>query len=395
LAPASCFRIYAPHRGLGYIILRVGEILENGLDSGGEVQVKAMEDVFGMPDTSLITVVPTTWLAPGSEALPPVEEEIVEAGYRDVLLVRGASDADAMADADSVMMVVAAAPNVSSTEYDLYTKADGDTLYLKRATGFFTGTALLDEDITPLQTVVAVTGLTDVTSMNEGQALLLGDEIVELSALDTGAGTMTLKRGCADTIPQAHVTGARLWTIDDDATSDARVYVEGETAQAKVLTRTSSDVLTLAEAAELSITFQGRVARPFPPGDLKVDGTSVYALDGAYPEPTFTFTHRDRKLQADHLVGHVESDVGPEAGTTYNIRFFEEDGVTLIHEETGITTSPWQFTLALQSPYSPIYKTVVEVASERDGLESYQVYRFEMWIHAGWDDLWGGYWGGV
>lgn len=394
IAPASCFRVYAPHRNIGNIILRAGEITDEGIGSGGNITIKAVEDVFGMPQTSFITPVTSTWTPPSAEALPASDEQLIEAGYRDIYVAKGQSDADSMTGEESAILQVASAPSVSSLEYDLYTKAEGEADYENRAVGYFTGTATLTADIGPLDTDINLENIVDISASNEGEALLLGDEIVELVTIDAVTGDATIKRGCADTIPAEHLTGARVWTVDDDAVGDGRIYNAGETVYAKVITRTSSDALTLAEAAEQSIDLVGRAARPFPPGDLKVDGVSVYALDSFYPEPTFTFAHRDRKLQADHLVGHTEASVGPEAGTTYNIRFFDETGVTLIHEETGIMDGPWQFTSAMQAPYGVIARSVVEVTSERDGLESYQKYRFILVLHPGWDDLWGDNWGG-
>jgi hypothetical protein len=80
------------------------------------------------------------------------------------------------------------------------------------------------------------------TSTLVGQAVLCDDEEIGVTAWDEATGEITVKRGVGDTIPVAHAAGATVWTLDDDAISDFREYLPGETVEAKVLTRSVADM---------------------------------------------------------------------------------------------------------------------------------------------------------
>lgn len=86
-----------------------------------------------------------------------------------------------------------------------------------------------------------------------------------------------------------------------------------------------------------SVTFDSRAARPYPPGDVKLNGQR-------YPQEItgdleITWAHRDRLLQADNLIDTLQPSVGPEPGTTYAVELYDVASSTLLHSETGISTT--------------------------------------------------------
>lgn len=375
VSPASCFRVVSPRRNIGSIILRAGEIEESPINDG-RITIRGVEDVFGMPDTSFIEPVKSSWTPPDTEAQPAAQEELMEAGYRDVYVAQGKTDADSLGEDDAVIMQVAAAPSATHLEFDLYTKADGETNYENRGSGFFTGTAVLSVEVTSLDTTFNLTAITDISEDNIGQALRIGNEVVELTAY--AAGTATVKRGCADTVPVEHPASARLWTVDDDAVGDGRTYIAGETVYAKVLTKTSADSLTLAEATEESKLLDGRAFRPYPMADIKVDGDSIFTASETAVRigPVFTWVHRNRLVQADTLVGHTEAGVAPEDGTTYYVKVYDADGVTVKREEDIGLVDTWTYSVAMQSADNPGGPYVFfDFWSKRDGVLSLFHYR--------------------
>ncbi|MFL4167590.1 hypothetical protein LES17_32050, partial [Pseudomonas aeruginosa] len=72
-----------------------------------------------------------------------------------------------------------------------------------------------------------------------GQAAAVDDEIVRVDAVNYASGTVTLARGCADTVPAKHLAGARVWFYDAFEAVDETVYSQGVTLQARLLTNTS------------------------------------------------------------------------------------------------------------------------------------------------------------
>lgn len=376
-----CFRIQDTRREIDNIILRAVEITDNAFKSG-RIEIKAMQDVYGLPATSFVEPVETTWQPPSTDAIPAAAERLFEANYRD-LRVRLSAATIADSVGEGVIATVALSPNPVMHEYDLATKVTGEADYVVRNNGAFTGAATLLDPIGPYDTVFTLTGITDFNEDLIGQAVLCEDEEMAVVDFDAITGEMTVKRGVADTIPAAHAAAATVWTVDDDAISDGRDYALGETVDAKVLTRAVGDVLLPSEASELEIVVVGRLNMPYPPGDVRVDGDQALTLGHTvYPEPEITWVHRDRLFQDDQLVGHEEAGIGPEAGTTYNIRLYDiaDPMGPAIRTETAIAGTSWTYLSADQTTDGDPIAVWVELESERDALISYQHYRFLMYL---------------
>src|SRR5690606_18092952 len=92
------------------------------------------------------------------------------------------------------------------------------------------------------------------------------DEWCRVDAIDADAGTISLGRGCADTVPQAHAAGSRLYFYGDSAAHDTTEYADAETVDVKLLTNTGSQQLGEDDASPMSVTFDRRQSRPYPPG---------------------------------------------------------------------------------------------------------------------------------
>jgi hypothetical protein len=145
----------------------------------------------------------------------------------------------------------------------------------------------------------------------------------------------------------------------------------------------------------VSVLVGQRVLRPYPPGNVEVDGVSAYLIgDAEHPEPVLSWTHRDRKLQADAVLGHEEGSVGPELGTTYNIRVYAPDETTLLRETDVGLTDTWTYDLAMQGEDGGPDRVWIELESVRDDLASYFHYRFKVVLASGWGYGWGENWGG-
>jgi hypothetical protein len=392
VAPGSVIRVSHPGRGIADLVLRVGEIDDGNLVNG-EIKVKAAIDVFGLPATTYIDIVDNGWVAPSKIAVPAPDERLIEASYRDLYRMAGAGDAQAADPSAAYLGQLAVQPNATSLEYDLLTRADGEPDYVDRATGPFTGNARLQDAITPLQTAVIFNSRQMFDEGNVGQALFINDELVRLDTLDEATGEATITRGVGDTIPQAHAAATIAWTVDDDLVSDKRVYADGETVFAKVLTRTSQQVLDEALADEQELELVGRQGRPYPPANVKVGGISVFGAVGEQPEPVITWAERNRITQADVLTGHTEATIAPEVGTTYTARIYASDGVTLLRTEDGIVGGTWTYDATMQAADNPTSHIFVELESSRDDLASWQKYRFAIALQSGWGYGWGLNWG--
>ncbi len=394
IAPGMPFRVSDPKRGIDNVVLRAGEI-DDGNMLDGRIAIKTVQDVFGLPSTSYVSPVQGGWSPPPSVALPSPDQRLVEAGYRDIYRIMGAGDAQAAPPDATYIGQLAAAPNLTSYQYDLATKAEGDPDFVVRASGSFTGYARLVSNITATQTSFILTDPVNLEAGSIGDAMLIGDELVRIDSFDEETFEATVTRGVADTIPVMHPADARMWTYDDDLINDGVAYTVGETVESKVLTRIATDVLSEDDADANTLDLIGRQARPYPPANVKVGDISIYETLGAHPEPVITWSNRNRITQADQLVGYFDASVAPETGQTVTIRIFDPaDDETPLRETTGIEGETWTYDAAMQATDNPPNIVRVEIESARDGLASWKVQSFQLVLVSGWDYGWGYNWGG-
>lgn len=399
IAPGMPFRISHPAKGINNLILRAGECRDGTL-TDGKITVKAVQDIFGMPETAFVEPPGSGWQPPSFTPVPSPESRMYEVNWRDYYRVTSAADQDAVDIGSSYVAILAKAPaNTQTQGYDVVTSLtdDGLSADTEIPTVGFTNWLTLLNAIAPLDTELEVAdeNINDFMSeYRDGMAVLIDDEQLEFVSFDEETRLATIKRGVADTIPAEHDADSTIWLIDDEIGADGNEYQDGETVYGKALTRTSTGVLDISAAELLSIEANQRVFRPYPPGNVQVDGQSVYLLSGEHAEPVLTWAHRDRKLQADVLVGHAESSVGPEPGTTYNVRIFALDGETLLREQDVGNVDTWTYDGTMQTEDGSPSQVWMEIESMRDGVASQFHYRFRVAISGGWGYGWGDNWGG-
>jgi hypothetical protein len=209
------------------------------------------------------------------------------------------------------------------------------------------------------------------------------EEIVVVTAR-TG-NNLTLARGCCDTVPALHSTGDAIWFFDDSLALDVVEYTGTETIGVKVLPRTSSGAQVPVEnSPPVALTFNLRFARPYPPGLVEVNGapwfTTPRVLSLADPSLDITWAHRNRITQEDQLIDHLQGDVIPELGTTYELRVYRADD-TLLRTVVGETGTAWSYSfvdaVADFSGAGGDYPGYITLISRRDGLASFQQYRID------------------
>lgn len=149
----------------------------------------------------------------------------------------------------------------------------------------------------------------------------------------------------------------------------------GEAVEVRILPSTSKGRLELAAAPINTITTVGRMMRPYPPGNVQVNGSRWPVSIGATDELEITWAHRDRRLQTVSLNRQDEGNIGPEVGTTYTLRIYGETGI-LLRTVTGLTGTRYTYLAAdeqTDSDFTPARLNTAlrfELESVRDGLVS-------------------------
>lgn len=319
------------------LVMRAGE-MDYGNAADAVIRAPCIEDVFGQPSAGYVADP-----GPGGNLPDPNPKNATATAFEapHVEVLRSLTDADFQALPASACFAAAMAirPSGSQMNYNLNTRLAPD------AFAVVTG-----GDFTPACVSTAAIGPTDKTfpydvatssQMNMvevGQGAFLGEgvsaELVRIDAIDSVAGTITLGRGCADTVTAASwPTGTRLWFYEEADAVDPTKYVATDAVDMKVTTKASGGELPLDDATAFSVTMNNRRQRPYPPGKLRIAGASYPAtVSGVF---TVTWAHRNRDAQGDVLLDADESAVTPAPNTRYGLRFLDATS-TLLIEQTNI-----------------------------------------------------------
>lgn len=356
--PGQVVMLQAPRRGIGSMAVRLADV-DRGTLRSGAIKLEAVQDVFSMPATVYV---------PLSERLPEPDDDLAEPvlaalfferPYANLAATLSPGELTALSARDGYVAAVATPAGV---EMGYVLQVDAGAGYQPQDEGGWPATAVTAAAVGRWESVVPMSSARGWEDVALGTMVLWEAEVCRVDALELEAGTVTLARGCGDTIPVHHAAGSRLFVIDENVTVDPDRHLAGATVQAKLLPYTSSDALQLAAAPTEVVTLASRAARPYPPGRLRVDGLREPAQ--CVTEFTIAWAHRDRLVQASELVEHEAASIGPEPGTTYTVRTYLAD--MLADEQTEITG-----TSTTVRP-SGSGRCRVEVWAVREELESWQ-----------------------
>lgn len=340
--PGDVFRLSWPEYGIDDVVYRALEV-NRGTLQNGEIIIMAVEDVFGLPDNTYLIDQPGGWVDPSNEPAPAPYRKMVEAPYWD--LVRSLSAAD-MAYVDSLsgyLETAAVRPSGDATNYSLYAKV-GAADYAEGGNGDFCPSAMVVGALTKTTTAITLTNGVDLDLVEVGGYAIIDAEYVLVNALDANALTATISRGLLDTVPDEHDSGARIFFADGYVGFSTTEYADGETVDVKLLPLTGQGELDISLAPVDSLTFDQRQYRPYPPGNVLTNSAAFPEWIDGGESLYVSWAHRDRLSQTAYLVEQSEASIGPEDGTTYNLRIYNENDV-LVKTYSGLSGTEQSFPL--------------------------------------------------
>lgn len=314
------------------------------------VKMTCTQDVFKLPATGTITPPSNEWEDPNQPAAPVTIQYAEEMTYFELVQRQGQSDVDARIGVD---------PNIGLTAFACsrpQSSAVNALVYIDAGSGYeqvissadFAPSALLAEDIGRLDTTFTLKTLVDETLIEVGTYATfvvagVSGEKVYVADYDDVTNEITVRRGCLDTVPQEYLEDTRLMFDDVYQSSDNIEYVESDSVNVKLLTSTGSSVVDIENATAMTIDFDSRAARPYPPADVKVQG-QYWPTDSLLGTVNVTWVTRNRRLQTSaDLIGWTDPTVIAEDDVEVAIEVYDEDTETLLFSDSGIT-SPFDVT---------------------------------------------------
>lgn len=357
--PGQVIELRSSRRGIAGMYCRIGDA-DRGTLRSGAISLTVLQDVFGLPQSVYVT--PDPEIDFGDEDVPkPVDASFLQEVPYALLAELHPPGELAALPADIGFLFTVATPAGREVDYSL--EVDSGNGYVEQAESDWAATATSVFSVGTTEATVVITAARGLDDMAVGRMVLWGSEVCRLDSVDLILGTLTLGRGCADTVASRHAAGERIWVIDDSVALDATRYGAGATISAKLLPRTSVQRLQLGAAPASEITFSSRAARPYPPAGVTLNG--VASPLEVFATAVVEWKHRDRIAYGGRLVDQDGSSEGPETGVTYNVRWFL--GGVLDHAAIAVTGNT--------ASHTPVTDGVlrVEIESVRDGLASWQM----------------------
>ena len=334
------FKLQWPEFGLAEMVMRV-TAMAYGDGKNNRIRIQASQDVFSLPEAFVAEPPSTGWSNPVSMPAPSPNRLVIEAPYYEVVQQMGQAETDAELASNPERGYLLVAGDRPSTDaihaVALITAGAG---YAESGVVDFAPSATLSADVGAADTTLPITAGVDMDLIVVGSHAQLGNELVRVDSV--GTSSLTVGRGCLDTVPMPHAAGTVILAWDRYAFSDQVEYADGETLAAKLLTVTGLGQLGEAFAPAESVTMDQRAIRPYPPGQFKVN--DAYFPTVISGQLAVSWVHRDRLQQtAGDLIDHTYGSIGPEAGTTYTLRIYGEAGALL----RTISTAGISYTYAI------------------------------------------------
>ena len=369
LTPGKAFVLNFPTIGFENKVFRVVQRSEGSIISGG-IALDCIEDVFTAADASIVSAQPDLWVDPSQEAEDIENVYITEMPYYELFSTTLQSDRDEWEPETGFVQTFALAPNQDSFEY-LVLDTSADEF---RDNGEFVNGGVLTQEVpaSVSSTVLTLDSLGSLVTFSDNVLGYLGQELVEITAVDFDNLQVTVNRGLFDTVPKPHVIDTPLYMFDDTigGNVDGTPRVSGEGVVFKLLTQTSYDLLDEVDATAHGIIMANRYERPYPPANLKINTVNYPSyITGAI---SVSWVERNRITQDTAVTLQTDATVTPEAGTTYTVKFYSRTG-SLLHTASGLTGTSYSWSTESADSGGALNGRVrVEVTSNRDGLESWQ-----------------------
>lgn len=387
LNEGDAFAFSWPERGMVQVQFRVLEI-DLGTLEDNTITIQAIEDVFGMPNSSYARPQVPGWVDTNQPAQPVLRQAAKEISYYELFTQTTESERQGLDFNSSLIRTFAQKPQSDTIRYKLIASPTGaPETFEEKGVGDWTPSALLAAPIGPLTQIATVSAGKGLNMVSDGSLAYIEDELVLIESIENGV--LTIKRGCADTQARLHPANSVIWFHDTKFfADDEEERLSGEQVYYKLLTVTSTDTLSPSMATPLPKTVIDRLARPYPPANVRISGQ--YFPDRAIGNLNLQWSTRNRALQTvpgdpvDWLTGNIT----PEPGVTYDVRLKNGNAIAYQQNVSSNNFDLSGVSAAIPNPVS------IELVSKINDKECLQPFTHTV-TRVGYGMRYGESWGGL
>lgn len=352
----------------------------------GKITLSCTEDIYGVGYTTFTNIGVSGWNNIDIEPVDSDYKHLEEVPY--YIIVNNYYSEDSIGNLDplsGIMMCYVAKPSSVSLNYKLYEYSSADSQYEEIDSSTFTPTGTLSSDITAVSTSLIIENIIDISLIISGSKGLaqIDNEFVLVTDITYSDNTSTeatiaIARGVLDTTPTSHLSGSRIWFIDMGLYGISTTqYLSSETINLKACPSTSKGSIELSSTSALTKTFAGRMIRPYPPANVKINGTYFPSSLDDDSAITVSWDNRNRLTQTGYVVQQFAGNIVAEDNTTITIYFYDGDTETLLRTYTGLASTLRTYVYPLSDELNdrgPLYGNSlhVSVCAIRDGYQSWQ-----------------------
>jgi len=326
LDPGDVFKLTSSRYNLSGEVMRVVEV-DVGDGRQNSVRVKFTQDKYNFDyseNTDLVVPPDSEFVDPSQGDPEPVDDRVVtEEPYYFFVQRNGELLAEEIEtrEIDIGYVFASATPPETTSIYARISYDDGSGYKLGQQVPYgpyATLNADLSEEADDTTVTLSTFKFFEDVSVND--LIQIDDEVMAVVSVDS-TSQITVDRGALDTVPAYHPKGVPVLFI---STSNGIVdggFVSGDTVDVKLLDSTSSSRLESPEAYVDTVTMDSRITRPYPVGQLQLDGSyrAVWDISSGNTIEA-TWVHRDRTLMNTTAPpSHTDAGVGPETDVNYTI----------------------------------------------------------------------------
>lgn len=373
------FKLSWEKLGLSEMVFRVSKI-DYGSLTDGRIKIEAVEDVFVMPSNAYGVGQGSLWPSPYTQPDTVSIYRHTEASYYELVRYVDAASLATLNEFNAYLITMSARPSSKNTEVSVwrsYTTTLDD--FKQFANGTATPSVALAVDLTSkTQTVIQYNSPIDFEWDGElNSYAFINDETIEVLSVDNALGTMTVKRGCLDTIPQTHAAGSRIWFFDGELgvydfssplSKDVPEYL-------RIRGKNYIGLSPLNTAPQHLFTGVGRWFKPWPPANVRIND-ELFPTAPVVGKASIKWVSRNRLQQTgDTRTGWTEAGIVPEPRTTYTLRVTNEATDAILVHKNGLEVDLADGVYVFRVPVNttPVPDNIrIELWAVRDGIDSHQ-----------------------